>query len=298
MVFKDYYKILELNNTNVDFEEIKQAYRNQAKKYHPDRNKANSEIIIQDINEAYRVLSDTNSKRKYDRKWKVYIERNRRGNKTYEAVKQEKTLKEEVYSMFFGDFKSKFNKIKDNTKSEGKTLSKVRGENIKTEISINLKEGFSGVKKYIALRDVDGTLQRIPIEIPIGIKDNDKIRVIGRGKPGINGGKNGDLFVNIKLEDDKKLKLEGINIKTITNIYPWEAALGTTKKIEGINETMTLKVPAGTQSGKRFEVPDKGYHDGFGGRGNLFIDVNIVMPNKMSDEELELYRKLEKLENK
>ena len=77
MVIKDYYKILDLEDNNVDIEEIKQAYRNQAKKYHPDRNKNNSEVRIQDINEAYKVLSDTASKRKYDRKWKVYIERNR-----------------------------------------------------------------------------------------------------------------------------------------------------------------------------------------------------------------------------
>lgn len=293
MVFKDYYKILGLDNTNVDIEEIKQAYRNQAKKYHPDRNKNNSEVIIQDINEAYKVLSDTTLKRKYDRKWKVYIERNRLGNKTYEAVEQNKTLKDEVYSMFFGDLRNRFTKNQDNIKN--KKTPKIKGESVRTEISIKLKEGFLGVKKYLALRDVNGTIQRIPIEIPIGIKNNDKIRVVGYGKPGINGGKNGDLFVNIKIEDERNLKLEGKDIKTIANIYPWEAALGTSKEIEGIDETLTLKVPAGTQSGKRFKVPKKGYHDGFGDRGNLFIDINIVMPDQMSDKELELYRELEEL---
>ncbi len=289
MVFKDYYKILNLTNTNVDFEEIKNAYRYQVKRYHPDRNKKNTEEIIQDINEAYKVLSDTNLKRKYDRKWRIYIERNRIGNKTYEAVQQNKTLKEEVYSMFFGD-------IKRNIKKEKKTdLPKVRGDNIKTEISIQLKEGFLGSKKYLALRDISGTLQRIPIDIPVGAKTNDKIRVIGLGKPGYNEGKNGDLFVNIKIQNESNLFLEGTNIKTIANIYPWEAALGTSVKIAGIDEELTLKIPAGTQSGKRFEVPQKGYHDGFGGRGNLLIDINIKMPDKISDEELALYRKIEKI---
>lgn len=292
MVFKDYYKILDLTNTNVNFEEIKDAYRYQVKKYHPDRNKRNTEEIIQDINEAYKVLSDTTLKRKYDRKWKVYIERNRIGNKTYEAVEQNKTLKEEVYSMFFGDFKKKIKKNKN------KELPKVKGENIRTEISINLKEGFSGAKKYIALRDVKGTLQRIPIDIPVGVKTNDKIRIIGLGKPGYNEGKNGDLFVNIKIADEMNLFLEGTNVRTVANIYPWEAALGTSVVVPGINEEITLKIPAGTQSGKRFEVPKKGYHDGFGDRGNLLIDVNINMPDQMSDEELELYRQIEKLNNK
>ena len=298
MVIKDYYKILDLEDNNVDIEEIKQAYRNQAKKYHPDRNKNNSEVRIQDINEAYKVLSDTASKRKYDRKWKVYIEKNRLKNKTYEAVAQDKTLKDEVYSMFFGDLKNKLKINKNNINNKGKTLPKIKGENIKTEISINLKEGFSGVKKYIALRDVKGTLRRIPIEIPLGIKNNDKLRIVGYGKPGLNGGKNGDLFINIKIEDDKLFKLQGKNIVTKINLYPWEVALGVKKEIEGINENLILNIPAGTQSGKRFEVPEKGYHDGFGGRGNLFIDVNIVMPEKMTDRELELYRKLEQLKKK
>lgn len=292
MVFKDYYKILDLNNINVDFDEIRNAYRKQAKKYHPDRNKENTDIIIQDINEAYRVLSNPTTKRKYDRKWKVYIQRNKIGNKTYDAKPQDKTLKEEVYTMFFGELKEKIRK--ENKKS----APKIKGENVKTEISIALREGFNGVKKHLALRDVKGNLQRIPIEIPVGIQNNDKIRMIGYGKPGQNKGKNGDLFVNIKISDENNLFLEGKNIRTITDIYPWEAALGTTKNIQGIDGEMTVKIPAGTQSGKRFEVKNRGYYDGFGGRGNLLIDVNIKMPDKMSDEELELYRKLEELKSK
>ncbi len=289
MVFKDYYKILNLETTEVDFDDIKNAYRYQVKQFHPDRNKKNTEEIIQDINEAYKVLSDTNLKRKYDRKWKTHVERNRIGNKTYEAREQNRTLKEEVYSMFFGDFAKKIKK-----KNEP-TLTKLKGENIKTEININLEDGFFGVKKYIALRDVNGTLQRIPIDIPVGIKNNDRIRVVGLGKPGQNEGKNGDLFVNIKIENDKNMFLEGSDIRTIANIYPWEAALGTSITVSVFNEELKLKIPAGTQSGKRFEVPQKGYYDGFGGRGNLLIDININMPQKISDEELELYRKIEKL---
>lgn len=289
MVFKDYYKILNLETTEVDFDDIKNAYRYQVKQFHPDRNKKNTEEIIQDINEAYKVLSDTNLKRKYDRKWKTHVERNRIGNKTYEAREQNRTLKEEVYSMFFGDFAKKIKK-----KNEP-TLTRLKGENIKTEININLEDGFFGVKKYIALRDVNGTLQRIPIDIPVGIKNNDRIRVVGLGKPGQNEGKNGDLFVNIKIENDKNMFLEGSDIRTIANIYPWEAALGTSITVSVFNEELKLKIPAGTQSGKRFEVPQKGYYDGFGGRGNLLIDININMPQKISDEELELYRKIEKL---
>ncbi len=291
MVFKDYYKILDLQSANVSSDEIKQAYRLQAKKYHPDRNKDFSEDRIQDINEAYKILSDMNLKRKYDRKWKVYIERNRIGNKTYEARKQEKTLKEEVFSVFFGEFRRKSKKEKN------ESLPRLKGDNIKTEISIKLKDGFLGSKKYLSLRDVNGTLQRIPIEIPVGIKNHDKIRIVGFGKPGINDGKNGDLFVEIKLEDDAKFILEGNDIRTVVDIYPWEAALGTSVDVEGIDDNMTLKISAGTQSGKRYSVKNKGYHDGFGGRGNFLIDINIKMPDKMTDEELELYRKLEELKS-
>lgn len=177
MLFKDYYKILEINSIKVDTEDIKIAYRNQAKKYHPDRNKDYSEERIKDINEAYKILSNPTTKRKYDRKWRAYVERKKPSNQTYKTNLERKSFKEEVMNMFFGNLFVK----KDKTKTKEKTQAK-KGENLRTQINIRLKDGYLGNTKYLNLRTQDGNIQKISIKIPRGIKQNDKIRIVGYGK--------------------------------------------------------------------------------------------------------------------
>lgn len=303
MVFKDYYMILELDSSKASFNEIKDAYRNQAKKYHPDRNRKFSEERIKDINEAYKILSNPITKRKYDRKWKSNIQREKKENKTYEINKETKTFKQELIDMFFGGSvvfdkkqadkslkKEKKNKIKENKKA-------LKGENIKTEIDITLKEGFLGKEKTLKLRNIDGNIENIKVKIPRGIKNDDNIRFVGFGKKGIHGGKNGDLFVKIKINDEDNLKLEENDLKTNLEIYPWEAVLGTTKIVYGIDESLKIKVPAGTSTGKTFKIQDKGYIDSFGKRGNLYVNINIKIDENISEKEKELYEQMKALNN-
>jgi DnaJ-class molecular chaperone len=131
MIFKDYYKILGLETNKVSLNEIKIAYKEQAKKYHPDVNGGSKQFEerFKDINEAYNVLSNTLSKRKYDRTWNSNVGRKKR-NTAYQ-VKDEK---EAIFSMFFGNIFSK--------KTESKRKEAVRGENIETEINISLEDAF------------------------------------------------------------------------------------------------------------------------------------------------------------
>ena len=192
MRFKDYYKILELENSKVTSEQIKNAYRKQAKKYHPDVNVGNkiAEERIKDINEAYRVLSNSASKRKYDRTWNYNI-----GYKQ-KKVKQKTSgdVAGEFFGMFFGN-----NEIKEEL-SQSK-IPAVKGENIETEINITIEDGFYGVEKKIGLKDIDGQTKELTVKIPEGIQNGEKIRLIGQGKQGKNGGKNGDLYIKINIED-------------------------------------------------------------------------------------------------
>lgn len=105
MIFKDYYKILGLKNNNVTAEEIKQAYREQAKKYHPDINTTSdfAEERFKDINEAYKVLSDQTAKRKYDRIWNINVGRKIKKEKSYAETKRTKdTMFKDFFNMFFG----------------------------------------------------------------------------------------------------------------------------------------------------------------------------------------------------
>lgn len=286
MVFKDYYKILGLETNQLTMEQIKTAYREQAKKYHPDVNIGNkiAEERFKDINEAYRTLSNYTSKRKYDKKWNSYI-----GNKKRKE-NQEDYKKNSIFSefsnVFFGELKRPIEKNINQKKSP------VKGENIQTEIKISLEEAFYGLNKKISLRALDGKMKTFSIKIPAGIRNNEKIRLTGQGKEGENGGKNGDLFININVENSKTHKLFGCDLYTDLFLTPAEAALGANVNVNSIDESIPVVIPEGMQSGEKVRIAGKGYKDGKGGRGDLIAEVKILVPKKLLPEEKLIYEKL------
>ena len=286
MKFKDYYKILELDTSRVTIEQIKIAYRKQAKKYHPDVNVGNklAEEKIKDINEAYKILSQPSTKRKYDRTWNYNVGRLKRAKQ-----KTSGEMAGEFFEMFFGnsDIKEEIPEAK---------LKAQKGENIETSINISLEDGFFGSEKKIVLKDIEGKSKAITIKVPSGIQNGEKIRVIGQGKEGINGGKNGDLYIKINIEDNKKYKLNGTDLYTIIPITPWDAALGTKTKISSIDDSKTqVYIPNGVQSGETIEIPQKGYKTTDGQRGNLIAQIKIVVPDKLTAEEKKMFKKLKEI---
>ncbi len=289
MIFKDYYKILGLKNNNVTAEEIKQAYREQAKKYHPDINTTSdfAEERFKDINEAYKTLSNSSTRRKYDRMWNSRIgkkQKNKQQNK-----KEKKSIFAEMFQMFFGEIKQK------EKKKEEKQESPKKGENIETEITVSIFEAFYGMEKKIALRTIDGKMREFNVKIPAGIRNEEKIRLMGQGKPGENGGKSGDLLIKIHIENDKKFKLNGIDIYTDLYITPWEAALGTKLNINSIDEEILLYIPQGTESGENICLKGKGYLNGRGGRGDLFVNVQIMIPKSITEKEKTIFEQLREI---
>lgn len=290
MVFKDYYMILGLNTNRVSLEEIKNAFREQAKKYHPDVNRENkfAEERFKDINEAYRVLSVGNTRRKYDRMWNAKVARKRQ--KTDQASRSNTSAINEMFSMFFGT-------KQENIEVQDKTSKKksINGENIETEITIDIEDAYFGTDKKITLRAVNGKMKTFSIKIPAGIRDGEKVRLIGQGKPGKNGGKNGDLFIKINIKNTKKFILNGLDLKTDLLITPWEAALGKRLMIPSIEEEVSVFIPAGTGSGQVVKIPGKGYKNGQGGRGDLIAQVKIVVPKELTDKEKELFNKLNEI---
>ena len=196
MIFKDYYKILGLEDNKVTMEDIKQSYREQAKKYHPDVN-VGYEERFKDINEAYQVLSKASSKRKYDRMWNTHIGRKRKKENYEESKRSKDALFSDFFNMFFGEIKGE-KEEKDKAKKQDKKKETIKGENIETEVQISIMEAFYGMNKKISLRTIDGKMKTFDIKVPAGIRNGEKIRLIGQGKQGKNGGKNGDLFIKIR----------------------------------------------------------------------------------------------------
>lgn len=144
------------------------------------------------------------------------------------------------------------------------------------------------------MKDVDGSARTFNVKIPEGIKDNEKIRLIGQGKPGKNGGKNGDLLINIRIKNTGRFTLDNTDLKTQIDLSPWEAALGTEFTIAGIDEDINVVIPKGTQSGDNIIIKNKGYRDG-DSRGNLILETKIMVPKELSEEEIKLYNKLKKI---
>ena len=283
MIFKDYYKILGLDTSRVSLEEIKVAYRNSAKKYHPDLNVGDvlAEERIRDINEAYRVLSSPSSKRKYDRTWNAY---------SYRKQKKLKADKESILNIFLGNKETSkewdYKKVKEKP---------VKGENVETKISISIYDAFFGAEKKISLKTVNGNMKSYIIKVPKGIREGEKIRLIGQGKEGVNGGKNGDLLIQIHIDKDKKFKLEGYDIYTDLLLTPWEAALGTRVDVQAIDGETKVYIPQGVKSSELIRIPNKGYYNGNGGRGDLVAEIKVMVPDKLTDEEKNLYKKLKEI---
>lgn len=286
MVFKDYYKILGLESNKVTSDEIKIAYREMAKKYHPDINVGDShaEEIFKDVNEAYKTLSNPKLRRKYDFNWNRYFGKNARTSEK----KQKKSLKEILIDILFGGSIAKT--------SEKKVAKPEYGENINTKINVSLQDAFYGCYKKIKLLDVNGRPREFSFKIPSGIQNYDKIRIPSQGKHGKNGGKNGDLLVEINILNDKYIKLYGTDLIMEIPIKPYEAALGATKIVNVLDEQIRIIIPKNSSSGDRIIINNKGYKTGMGQRGNLQIISKIVMPKELTEQEKELYIKLKELD--
>ena len=291
MSFKDYYNILGLSSNKVTIDEIKLAYRDQAKKYHPDMHVGDnsSEEKFKEINEAYKILSDPKSRKRYDRNWFIYTERKKRLQNKDREVK--KSFKEKIIDILFGMTTSKAQTAK-------KSKEPINGENIETEVEVSVLEAFNGTSKKLKLLAVDGKTKTFNLNIPAGIQNGDKIRFVGQGKPGKNNGDRGDLLVKVKITDTKDFKLVGADIYKEISITPWQAALGTKLNIEAIDGEITLVIPKGTESGERFTIKGKGYKFGRGNRGNFYIITKIVVPKKLTEKQLKVYNELKEIDEK
>ena len=291
MSFKDYYNVLGLNSNKVTLDEIKFAYREQAKKYHPDMHAGDSvlEEKFKEINEAYRILSDPKSRKRYDRNWFIYTERKKRLQNKDREVK--KSFKEKIIDILFGMTTSKAQTAK-------KSKEPINGENIETEVEVSVLEAFNGTSKKLKLLAVDGKTKTFNLNIPAGIQNGDKIRFVGQGKPGKNNGDRGDLLVKVKITDTKDFKLVGADIYKEISITPWQAALGTKLNIEAIDGEITLVIPKGTESGERFTIKGKGYKFGRGNRGNFYIITKIVVPKNLTEKQLKVYKELKEIDEK
>lgn len=283
---------MELENSKATDEDIKVAYRRLAKQYHPDRNPDDTVAAerFKDINEAYQILSNEETKKKYDRMHFAF--RLKDGFQAKENIDVENGFREFV-GMFLGKQAEK--KVETNLNQKQDKKLPIPGDDLESEMEITLEEAFYGAEKKLAFRTMDGKMKTISVKIPRGIRNEAKIRIAEQGKPGKNGGVPGDLYIKIKIAKHEKYKLEGTDLAIDLPITPWEGALGCQLEISTIDANILITVPAGVQSGEKLRIANNGYLDGYGGRGDLLAEIKIVVPKNLTEEERQLYTKLKQI---
>jgi len=296
---KDYYKILGVSKS-ASPEEIKKAYRKLALKYHPDRNKGNknAEAAFKDLNEAYAVLRDPEKRKQYD----MFGAEGFQNRFTQEDIFRGFDLGS-IFREFgfggggrgqnpFGHMYGGMGGFGQGAGFQGHGKGS-KGQNLVYELPMTLEELCSVTNKTIAYQ-LDGRQERVSVKVPAGMKDGQKLRLQGKGQPGLYGGPPGDLYIQIKELDHPIYRRENADLYVKQKIAFSQAALGTEIEVPTIDQkVLKLKIPPGTQDNAKFRL--KGYgmpHYKESGRGNTYVEIHIAVPRQLTKEQKALMESL------
>ena len=295
MKYKNYYEILGVTR-KTPIQEIKLNYRHLAKLYHPDTNKSpEAEEKFKDVNEAYATLTNEEKRKKYDRQvarlgYGFTDSNSSLSNVKYEFKSGMNAFNDLLTTIlgFKKENPEEENKNETLDSSQENTQNKkkpIKGTDIITHLDVSLEEGYFGVEKKIAIKAFKAGMRTYSVKVPVGIKSGDKIRLAALGNPGKNGGKNGDLIINVRLIDDSDFSLDGVDLQKEIEITPAVAALGGKYKLQVMDEKLFVSLPKHLRDGEIVTVPNKGYIDENGERGNLNLKIHIDMPIDISEKE-------------
>ena len=285
MAKRDYYEVLGVSK-NASDDEIKKAYRKLAIKYHPDKNPGNKEAEekFKEINEAHDVLSDKQKRARYDQFGHAGVGGNAGGNPFGNGGSPFGNFNGQSFNFDFGGAGGFDDILSSLFGFGGGPRRPRRGADIQTNINLTFEEAIFGVTKEI---DVNG--ESFKLKVPAGIDDGMSIRLRGKGGEAPEGGEKGDLYVRIRVKPHKHLTREGNIILSEEKISMVDAALGCEIEVETVDGTVTMKVPAGTQSGTPFKLSGHGVpFRADGDRGPHIVTVIVETPKNLSKRQKEL----------
>jgi molecular chaperone DnaJ len=330
MAGKDYYNILGVAK-NAGDKEIKAAFRRLARKYHPDVNPGDksAEEKFKQVSEAYEVLSDTEKRKKYDQfgdQWQ-YADQFKRGagggaGQGYQNYDFSDIFRgggqSQSYSFGGEDLGSIFGDLFGTGRGQGGKPPKLV-KDIESAIEVTLEEAFSGVSRLITIQDKKpcqtchgtGRVRRVPcsvcmgtgtqviekrieVKIPAGVKTGSRIRIAGQGHDGY--GATGDLYLIVNVKVHPVFERQENDLLVNIDVPLTTAVLGGEVKVPTLKGNLALKIPAETQNGRVFRLTGQGMPAlGKDTRGDIKAKVNVVIPANLSEDEKDLFRKLDKL---
>jgi curved DNA-binding protein len=300
---RDFYDVLGVSR-DADQEEIQRTYRKLARRYHPDVNKdPEAEERFKEISEAYDVLSNPETRRRYDAfghdfravpqdvdpdEWgRAHRARSRasagaRGGEPdwFTSVGDDVDL-DELFGGLFGR----------SGRSGRSAWGPIAGADQEAEIEVTVDEAYRGGRRTVTISGPQGP-RTLDVTIPAGVVEGQRIRLRGQGGQGSGGGPAGDLYLVVRLAPDPRYRVDGRDVTVELRLTPWEAALGTTLAIDTPAGEAKVRVPAGTSSGRRLRLRGRGVPNRRGTPGDLYAEARIMVPRSLTDEERRLFEQL------
>jgi curved DNA-binding protein len=312
--FRDYYETLGVSKSATP-DEIRSAFRKLARKYHPDvaKDKKAAEEKFKEINEAYEVLSDPEKRQKYDQLGQNWNQPGgfqpppqwggaQPGGGFYRYGGEDGGVEFEFNGTGFSDFFEAFFGGGHGQSAFGgfgqRAAGAERGSDVEADIMVPLEEVLHGSKRTVSLRRAGSNkVETYQVKIPRGVREGQRIRLAGQGEPGERGGKSGDLFLRVRLARHPDFTVQGSDLIHEVKIAPWQAVLGAELTVPTLEGNVRLKIPPGTQPGQRFRLRERGLPTSSGKRGDLYVEVQLAIPKKVTEKEKEIWSELAKLQS-
>ncbi|CZZ95286.1 curved DNA-binding protein [Bordetella ansorpii] len=289
MEFKDYYGILGVARTASN-EDIRRAYRKLARKYHPDVSKEpDADARMREVNEANEVLGDAEKRAAYDQ---VLDGGHRQPPPGWErdfAFRGEQGGADEFSEFFSSLF---------GAGQAGSRAFRARGEDHHAVIDVDLDDALQGATREVSLRTVEADAQgrqqirtrTLSVRIPPGVREGQQIRLAGQGMPGMGGGGNGDLLLEVRFLPHRLYRAEGRDLHMTLPVTPWEAALGASVRVPTPGGAVEITVPPGSVAGRKLRLKGRGLP----GKpaGDLYLSLEVALPPADSERARELYEQM------
>jgi curved DNA-binding protein len=288
----DYYQVLGVDRS-ASQEDIRRAYRRLARRHHPDVNEdPGAQERFKQISEAYEVLSDPAKRARYDRFGELW----RQVPEGYDGpMPGARTGGGRRVYVNTGDPGSPGGSFGAGGGS-GPGFAEfgwvsAPGADSRAEIELSVEDAFAGGRRRVTLQTAAGP-RNYEVSIPAGVSDGQRIRLVGQGASGVGGGPRGDLYLVVRLAPHPRFRVDGRDLAVELPVTPWEAALGASVPVDTPGGQVQVQVPAGSSSGRRLRLRGRGMPNPRGAPGDLYAEVKIMVPERLSTAERTLFERL------